>query len=115
MSKIFNQNVSVLGELTINPVDSAGNIITIDGANVVSYRTVSELFADMSIVNDKNYIHDQSTPALVWNVTHGLGKKPAIIVVDTADTVVIGKIEYLDINNVTLTFNGSFSGYAYFN
>lgn len=64
---------------------------------------------------DLTYVHDQAIPALVWNVTHNLGKKPSVTVIDTADTTMEGKIEYVDNNNVILTFNSSFSGTAIFN
>lgn len=64
---------------------------------------------------DKNYIHVQNTPSATWSASHNLGKKPSVVVVDSADDVVYGEITYVDDNNVTLTFAGSFSGKAYFN
>lgn len=118
MAEIFNKDVSVLGELTLNPSNSVGNIVTINGSGQVKFRTTAEMASDIGVAtgsSDANYVHDQSIPALIWNIAHSLNKKPAVLVVDTADTVVIGKIEYIDNNNVKLTFNGSFSGYAYFN
>lgn len=65
--------------------------------------------------SDAHYTHTQTVPSDTWSVTHNLGKKCAVTVVDSADTVVYGEIEYTDLNNVTLTFNGAFSGKAYFN
>lgn len=64
---------------------------------------------------DKNYVHVQSSPSAQWTASHNLGKKPAVVVVDSADEVVYGEIEYIDDNTVTLTFVGAFSGRAYFN
>jgi hypothetical protein len=64
---------------------------------------------------EAHYAHTQSTPEAVWEVTHNLGKKPSVIVVDSADTVVMGEIEYINLNSVRLTFVGAFSGKAYFN
>ena len=64
---------------------------------------------------DKNYVHTQSTPAASWTVSHNLGKRPAVVVVDSAEDVVYGDIQYIDDNTVTLTFSGAFSGKAYFN
>lgn len=64
---------------------------------------------------DKNYVHTQSAPSDVWTASHNLGKKPAVVVVDSADEVVYGEIQYIDDNTVTLTFVGPFSGRAYFN
>jgi hypothetical protein len=48
-------------------------------------------------------------------VSHNLGKRPAAVVVDSAEDVVYGDIRYIDDNTVTLTFSGAFSGKAYFN
>lgn len=64
---------------------------------------------------DKNYVHTQSTPAASWTVSHNLGKRPAVVVVDSAEDVVYGDIQYINDNTVTLTFSGAFSGKAYFN
>ena len=64
---------------------------------------------------DKNYVHIQSNPSAQWLVSHNLGKKPAVVVVDSADEVVYGEITYTDNNTITLTFVGAFSGRAYFN
>lgn len=64
---------------------------------------------------DKNYVHVQNTPSASWTASHNLGKKPAVVVVDSADEVVYGEIEYIDDNTITLTFVGAFSGKAYFN
>jgi len=49
-------------------------------------------------------------------VQHNLGKKPSVTVVSSLDNVVHGSINYVDNNNVTITFDaGAFSGKAYFN
>ena len=58
---------------------------------------------------------EQAQAAKVWTITHGLGKRPSVTVVDSAGTAVIGEIEYLDDNTVRLTFCSAFSGTAYCN
>ncbi len=65
--------------------------------------------------DDKHYTHDQGLPSLVWTVQHGLDKYPTISAVDTTGRVTIGQVEYIDLNNLTITFNASFSGKAYAN
>jgi hypothetical protein len=59
------------------------------------------------------YVHIQSVPSAVWNVTHGLGFTPNITVVDTAGTVVEGSYNYPNSSTVVLSFIGAFSGRAY--
>jgi hypothetical protein len=57
----------------------------------------------------------QSSPLAVWVVVHGLGKHPAIRVVDSAGSAVVGDYHDDSLNQSTLTFAGAFSGEAYFN
>lgn len=63
-------------------------------------------------VADANYIHYQIAASSQWNINHNLGKHPAIVVIDTAHSVVYCNIEYIDLNNAVLTFNYEFSGTA---
>ena len=65
--------------------------------------------------SDKFFTHVQSTPSNEWTITHSLNKRPSVVVVDSADNVVIGEVEYINDNQVTLRFAGGFSGKAYFN
>ena len=64
---------------------------------------------------DANYVHSQGVPAAQWVITHNLGKKTSVTVVDSADQVVIGQPTYNSVNQITLDFQGSFSGKAYLN
>lgn len=64
---------------------------------------------------DKNFVYNQASPALVWNIVHNLDKFPSVSVVDSAGTTVFGNVQYLNVNELTVTFNGAFSGKAYLN
>ncbi len=64
---------------------------------------------------DKNFIFTQSSASDTWNIQHNLDKFPSVSVVDSAESLVVGDVAYVDSNNVTLTFNGAFSGKAYLN
>jgi len=64
---------------------------------------------------DANFVHDQGTPAAQWVINHNLGKKCAVTVVDSSNQVVIGQVTYNSNNQVTLDFESSFSGKAFFN
>lgn len=55
----------------------------------------------------------QSTPLLVWNVVHGLGRFPAVSVVDSAGDIVLGDVVYIDSTRLTVTFGAPFSGAVY--
>ena len=64
---------------------------------------------------DKNFVYTQPTPSLVWNVVHNLDKYPSVSVVDSAGTTVFGNVQYINVNELTITFKGAFSGKAYIN
>ena len=65
--------------------------------------------------NDANFVFSQGAAASQWVVTHNLGKKCSVTVVDSAGTVIIGQVTYNSDNQVTLDFESSFSGKAFFN
>lgn len=62
-----------------------------------------------------SYIHRQQTAAAVWTITHNLGRFPSVTVVDSADTQVVGDVDYIDENTLTVSFVAPFSGSAYLN
>lgn len=64
---------------------------------------------------DKSYTHTQISPATTWNITHGLNKRPSISIADSSGSLVMGEVQYLDDNNIQITFSAAFSGSAYLN
>ena len=89
-------------------------LIGSNGAAVVDEYYDMALFT-LSDGSDKSYVFVQGVPATTWTIQHDLQKFPSITVIDTADTVVIGKYTYINNNNVTLTFSAGFAGKAYLN
>ena len=71
--------------------------------------------SDLSYVNDKHFTFNQISPAVTWNINHGLNKFPSVEVVTTGGDIVEGDINHVDANNVTLTFSAAFAGRAYIN
>lgn len=64
---------------------------------------------------DKNFTFIQSTSAAVWTITHNLGKRPSVSVVDSAGTNVVGAVNHNSNNELTITFSSAFKGTAYLN
>lgn len=64
---------------------------------------------------DKTFVFDQPTPATVWYINHNLNKFCSVTIVDSAKTVWIGQVQYVDANNCVVSFNIAVSGYAYCN
>jgi len=98
----------------------SGDTVNVSGVSTATQSIkLKEESVNVSIsggaVSDAHYTHTQSVPSSQWTVQHNLGKKSSVTVVDSADAIVFGDVDYIDSNNVTITFNGAFSGKAYFN
>lgn len=71
--------------------------------------------ATISATGDKFFEHTQSVPAQEWQIEHNLQKFPSVTVIDSGDSVVVGDIQYIDTNNIILSFQSAFAGKAYLN
>lgn len=68
------------------------------------------------IIADKGtYTQCFEQASSVWTVTHGLGEYPSVTVVDSANTVVVGNVDYISSQQLRITFNASFSGCVFLN
>lgn len=59
------------------------------------------------------HVHSQPVASTTWSITHALGGRPSVMIVDTGGNVVIGDISYNSDTSVTVSFTAAFSGYAY--
>lgn len=105
---------------TVKIVDGTTvNIDVVDrkasGISVASVPSTNISMAGVLGGKDAHFVFNQSIPESIWEITHNLGKKPSVTVVDSGDSVVVGEVEYINLNSVRLTFAGAFSGKAYFN
>jgi hypothetical protein len=107
--------------ITVNDVELTGNIELVAGSNII-LETNSE--TNQITFNatgsgtgdgDKSYIHYQSSPEATWIITHNLVKYPSVTIVDSANSIVIGNIQYNSLNQLTVSFSGAFAGRAYLN
>lgn len=64
---------------------------------------------------DAHFTHTQSAASATWSVAHNLGKKPSVMIVDSADFVLHGSVKYIDSNNLTINLSAPTSGKAYLN
>lgn len=65
--------------------------------------------------SDKFFEFSQTVPSSRWEIEHQLDKFPSVTIVDSAGSVVVGDIEYIDSDNVVITFQSAFAGKAYLN
>ena len=76
------------------------------------------LMADGSVSSaggDKHFTHNQTSALASWTIYHSLGKFPSVTVIDSANTVVVGEVEMVSINEIEIRFSAAFSGKAYLN
>mgnify|MGYP003638860753 CR=1 FL=1 len=104
--RLYNKFIN----LDDTPLEYAGSV-----DKVLKVNSTEDALEFAEITQDKHYSHDQGVPSRAWVINHGLNKYPSAVAVDSAKTVVVGEIEYIDLNNLTITFNASFSGSAYLN
>lgn len=64
---------------------------------------------------DAHYEHSQGTASATWTITHNLGKKVAVEVVNSAGSRVFPRISWTNANEVVLTFSAAMTGTAHLN
>ena len=64
---------------------------------------------------DVVYVHTQYLPLAVWEITHNLGKYPAVVVLDSALTMFETDVDYISLNQLIITFPGPMAGTATLN
>ena len=110
-----------------DPTNYMEGIVTISGTTMTMTCDSfggSSFFASWNIhlAGDKgavgatggSYVHNQSSSASVWTVTHNLGYFPGgISVIDSGESIVVGDVTHTSISQFTVSFSTSFSGKVY--
>lgn len=71
--------------------------------------------ATVAYVGSGTFTFNQNVASATWIITHNMARYPAVSVVDSAGSVVVGEVRYIDQNNVEVKFSGAFAGKAYLN
>lgn len=121
--RVFVPNGNMSNGFVIVPGDKGGapvetgdynKLINLSSINAVELRG-NKTTSDIGIISDRTYIYTQTTPSAVWFIPHNMNKYPAVTVKDSEGNIVIGELEYTDINNVKITFSFAIGGTAYLN
>lgn len=75
----------------------------------VTPSQIAELAELEGGTGDKNFEQDFADASQL-DITHNLGKRPSITVIDSAGDEVEGDYRYPDFNNVSISFSAPFSG-----
>lgn len=92
--------------------DGNGNLlpVTVSSSSVALTGTVTANGESLT-----SYTHNQTTASVSWTINHNMNKRPSVTVVDSANTYVVGEVEYLDSNSLTVSFKNAFKGKAHLN
>lgn len=88
---------------------------TINQAGVTTFTIERRNNTSIVATYNSNYTHMQGTPESLWVISHNLNKRPSVSVVASFGAAVVGEVNYIDDNTVTITFADPFSGKAYLN
>jgi hypothetical protein len=64
---------------------------------------------------DKNFVLQQMVASTIWSVPHNLNKKCAVQVVDNSLDEIMGKVHWVNNNEVEIRFNKPKTGWVYCN
>jgi len=87
-------------------------VVVADQSNYIANLNTDDV---IPVTGDKNFVHNQVVASNSWTVTHNLQKKCAVSVTDSLGNEIVGKVHYDSINQVTIDFNKSITGYVYCN
>ena len=82
--------------------------------NYLDEEGVKHVFQKIKSVTDTSR-YEQAIAADIWEIQHNMKKYPSVTIIDSANNEVMGAVEYIDNNNLRITFNGAFGGKAYLN
>jgi hypothetical protein len=100
--------------IVIQDVEITNEVLHTDTNGAIKFTPFSTILADTG-VSDKNFVHTQSSSSATWTVTHNLNKKASVTIVDSMGTTVVGQVDYVNDNVVTISFKSAFSGKAFIN
>lgn len=92
--------------------DGDGNLIPIT-VSTTSVALTGNVTSNSEVLT--SYTHDQSVAGASWTINHNMNKYPSVAIVDSANSAVIGEVQYLDANSLTVSFKYAFKGKAYLN
>lgn len=67
------------------------------------------------LLRQANYTHEQTASSATWTITHNLGKYPSVTLVESTGVVVLGRITYTSVNQITVEFVTAITGKAFLN
>lgn len=106
-------------ELSFDGIDNSWQVYSVLEVVITSNTQLAALISDMkstiNIGNTCGFIYDQAVASDTWEINHQLGRFPSVTIVDTSGNKVMADVQYIDANNITISFTNAFAGKAYLN
>ena len=90
-------------------IDFSGEAPTEEDRPMLAYDTTDFIWKNRKTMHR----HPQGVASSVWTITHNLNKVPNVKVIDSTGNQVYGDVKIENMNIVTVSFGGAFSGIAY--
>lgn len=108
---------------TIPPGDRSNRLSTTRWVNESIDAKMVQMGADARFIHVQNSppplvsrdFGEGATTWSMWSIVHGLGKFPSVTVVNSADQVVVGLVEYVDTISLNIYFKSPELGRAFLN
>lgn len=65
--------------------------------------------------SDKTYRFQQTTPSKEWVISHNLNKYPSVVITDALGNLIIGDVQYIDLNSLKINLTIPTNGWANLN
>lgn len=72
-----------------------------------------ELAQHIDVAGMTTFTHEQALASMTWAIVHNLGFYPSVAAVTYGGNQIIGDVQYLDKNSLTVEFTVALSGFAY--
>jgi hypothetical protein len=103
---VVGDSVSYDGSSYVCTTNSTGNLPT-----DTSYWQLLASKGDTGPAGTGDLSHEESfTAQSTVSVTHNLGKRPSVTILDSSGDECIGEVNHIDINSLTVTFSASLTG-----
>ena len=100
---------------TVDSQEVSGEVQLSDGNGNLLPMSVSPTDVRVNGESLTSFTFVQPVAEPEWIIEHNLGKNPSVTAVDSANTQVVGEVEYLDNNNLIIRFKYPFKGKAFLN
>lgn len=81
--------------------------------NGQAFYIIVDLDPGLTHVWPSTFTSDQPVPLTVWSIMHGLKSRPVVLTLDQNNDQVYGAVEYVDQDNLTITFATPTAGVAF--